>query len=315
MPWEKVVLKDGYTYTDWREPLPRIPDRILNSIVYLYDDILNAAGGVDAGGSGFLIFMLSEVRNYQHIYVVTNAHVVESGFRVVRVNLKDPSSGFERTECLDFPVDSWVIHPNHDLAVRAMPADLDLSLFNLSLLGMDFLVTREEMRDKDIGAGDDLVYIGRFMGHAGKYQNLPSVRFGNISTVPNEDEPIEYEVNGHNRKQVGFLVEARSRSGYSGSPVFFMHRHAVNNSRAVFLEFDLRLLGIDWGHIPETVNIVDRNGHLHGDRWCIEVHAGMMGVIPAWYLDDFIKTSPRLVEQRKRDDEYYRSHPPIGVAD
>ncbi len=38
MPWEIVTAKNGYSYKQWRQPLPRIPDIILNSIVYLYRD-------------------------------------------------------------------------------------------------------------------------------------------------------------------------------------------------------------------------------------------------------------------------------------
>ena len=31
----------------------------------------------------------------------------------------------------------------------------------------------------------------------------------------------------------------------------------------------------------------------------------MMGVVPAWYLDDFLKTHSKLISQRQKDDEYY----------
>jgi hypothetical protein len=316
LPWTAIRTSNGRIYRDWIKPVPRIPDVLLNSIVYLYDDELNAETGVDFGGSGFLVGMTSEVGDGSiHYYVITNTHVIEHGFPVVRINLLHSSSGLTRTEVFPFTKESWVTHPNHDLAVRAMPADLNSSLLAYMLLPLECFITREEFREKNIGAGDDLVYIGRFMGHAGKHENLPSVRFGNISMVPNEREPISYTINGKQREQVGYLVEARSRSGYSGSPVFFLHRHAANNSRLVMLQFDLRLLGVDWGHIPEEVPIVDKSGHLHGDQWKIEVHAGMMGVVPSWYLLDFLKESPELIEQRRRDDEYYRSHPPIGVPE
>jgi hypothetical protein len=74
-------------------------------------------------------------------------------------------------------------------------------------------------------------------------------------------------------------------------------------------------LGIDWGHLPEKVLLKDPEGRLHGSKWYVEVHAGMMGVIPAWFLLDFLNTSPRLIEQRQRDEKYYVAHPPIGVLD
>ena len=132
--------------------------------------------------------------------------------------------------------------------------------------------------------------------------------------MPAIDEPIEYEVNGKKRSQVGFLVEARSRAGYSGSPVFWLERN-MRAPRLVFSDTDLRLIGVDWGHIPEEVPLRDPSGHLHGSRFVVQIHSGMMGVVPIWYLEEFIRTSPRLIEQRERDDHYYRTHPATGVPD
>ena len=66
---------------------------------------------------------------------------------------------------------------------------------------------------------------------------------------------------------------------------------------------ELRLLGIDFAHIPEKVTLVDSQGFRQ--QWQVEVHAGMMGVISSWYLLDFIKTSAPLIEQRRRDDDLY----------
>ncbi len=60
MPWETLTTSRGRTYTDWSEPLPRIHDLILSSIVYLYPDTTAADIGMEAGGSGFLISMGSD---------------------------------------------------------------------------------------------------------------------------------------------------------------------------------------------------------------------------------------------------------------
>jgi hypothetical protein len=314
MPWER-----RHYGLQWVEPLPRIPEIITNSIVYLYRDRLDAEGGVEFGASGFLLQMPSETtQQASHLYAVTNKHVVEGsdGSPVVRANLKHPSSGLERTYCFEFTESDWVKHPDHDLAVCALPASFDVSILDFSVINTNFLVTEQEFREKDIGPGDDVVYVGRFAKHAGKFENIPSVRFGNISMNPNNREPIAYSTgSGPMKSQVGFLVEARSRSGYSGSPVFFLHQHAVSNPRLVYPPFDMRLLGIDWGHLPEQVLLGDPQGYLHGSKYYVEVHAGMMGVVPAWYLLDFLNTAPRLIDQRQRDDVYYATHPAIGVPD
>jgi hypothetical protein len=75
--------------------------------------------------------------------------------------------------------------------------------------------------------------------------------------------------------------------------------------------FDVRLLGVDWGHLPEKISLTTRG---NPTVWEAEVHAGMMGVVPSWNLLDLIDKSPELIEQRRRDDEYYKKFP-NGVPD
>lgn len=291
------------------KPVPRIPAVITNSIIYLFGDCHDADGGVESGGSGFLLHMDTSLGHSSHLYAITAGHVVRGGNSVVRMNLRHESSGYQRTECLPFTVDDWVLHPSHDLAVCPLPWDFEPKRFDLSVISPNLLLTEQQFREQDIGPGDEVVYVGRFVGHAGKFENMPSVRFGNISMNPNEREPFEDAPRGI--KQVAFLVEARSRSGYSGSPVFFLNQHAVNNRRAVFPPFDLRLLGIDFCHLTEKIEIGTLNGHTL--NWKADVHAGMMGVIPSWYLLDFLATSPELIEQRIRDEEKYESLPASPV--
>ncbi len=259
----------------------------------------------------------NHLQHCSHIYVITNKHVIEGKHSspVVRMNLRHPDSGFERTLVLDFKQSDWVTDPSNDLAVCMLSPDFNPTVVEFSVITRDFLMTEKECREQDIGPGDDVVYVGRFVGHAGKWENMPSVRFGNISMNPNEREPIEYDTDNARMSQVGFLVEARSRSGYSGSPVFTLNQHVVNNKRAVLPWMDMRLLGVDWGHLPERIPLRDPQGYLHGSRWYVEVHAGMMGVVPAWRLLSFIDTAPRLIERRKQDDAWYASIPLNGVPD
>lgn len=297
--------------------MPRIPEIILNSTVYLYPDVEDAQCGSEIGGSGFLFGWPSQsgCSKAVHCYAITCRHVVLGGSPVVRVNLRDRSSGYEKTFSMDFSKDDWVCHSDQDIAVCPLPPDAKMELWDASCIGPDFVLTLDQFREMQVGPGDDLVYIGRFMSHAGKYQNMPSVRFGNISMNPCEEEPIEYEdpETGERKSQVGFLVEARSRSGYSGSPVFLINEINKSNKRWLMPMFgELRLLGIDFAHIPEKITLSNPEGSV---KWQAEVHAGMMGVIPSWHILEFINTSPRLIEQRRRDDEIYAAWHPNAVLD
>ena len=66
--------------------MSRISDQILDSVVYLYRSAESAALGESTGGSGFLIGVPSERHEGQaHCYVVTNLHVINQGYAVVRI--------------------------------------------------------------------------------------------------------------------------------------------------------------------------------------------------------------------------------------
>jgi len=75
--------------------MPRIHDRFLDCVVYLYPDRPRAEAVESAGGSGFLVGISLGIsplqeRDFFTIVVVTNHHVVyEGGNRTVRVNTRD----------------------------------------------------------------------------------------------------------------------------------------------------------------------------------------------------------------------------------
>src|SRR5260370_1057024 len=63
--------------------------------------------------------------------------------------------------------------------------------------------------------------VGRFVNHEGRQKNSPSVRFGNLAMMPGE--PV-YHKHSESQGEESFLVDIRTISGYSGSPVFVMAR-------------------------------------------------------------------------------------------
>jgi len=69
---------------------------------------------------------------------------------VVRVNLMHPSSGYERTCSFEFTTADWVIHPEHDLAVCALPHDMQPNLYNIALIDVKFLFTEKDVVGQNI---------------------------------------------------------------------------------------------------------------------------------------------------------------------
>lgn len=334
--WVELQSARGYTFRVWREvDVPEINQRYLDCSIYLYASRQSAEDGDDAGGSGCLVSVQDEhwgarriVRDKRlhserferdfiwtppHLYAVTNKHVIRKGFPVIRLNTVDGTA-----DVLELQADDWIEHPEgDDLAVAAIELPpihehAYYPVFDNQFIDRDSLT-------RTVGAGDDVFMVGRFVNHAGKQRNTPSLRFGSIAMLPFEKVKL---ADGH--MQEAFLVEVRSISGYSGSPVFVYkpkkERIRDPNERA----FDLtssnwgrsrsrqetitelvgipELLGIDCGHIPKREKVVNGAGTPHPQGWRVDTNTGMAVVIPAWRLYDLLN-KPELVMQRKEKDE------------
>jgi hypothetical protein len=226
--------------------MPTIPDQYLDCSVFLYaNPDLARKGNTSGGGSGFLVSVpvdASDVGGPAAVYVVTNGHCADH-VPTLRINLK--AGGYE----LFTPsADDWVPAKDerHD-DVSAYPIQVVESKHDFHAVPI-----KDAVMDPPGGwitPGADAFFVGRYVTYSGIERNTPMVRFGNISMMP--QEPIDHPQLG---QQDSFLVEARSHSGFSGSPVFtFMMATSdpggfgLGSAHAA----GFRLLGIVWGHLRE----------------------------------------------------------------
>jgi hypothetical protein len=132
-----------------------------------------------------------------------------------------------------------------------------------------------------------VLVIGRFINHEGKQRNTPSVRFGHIAQMPHE--PIKRD-DGY--LQESFLVEAKSIGGYSGSPVFTYINGLMPRPGSNVLSTNILgpwLLGIDWSHLNDWKPVCDASGVPMSSGLRVGSNTGMMGVVPAWKLEDIFQ--------------------------
>jgi hypothetical protein len=286
-------------YEYWRPVVPRIPDELLDCVIYLYPSKEAAEKGERFGGSGFLVSVLPAISGPglpPAIYAVTNSHVIREGKSpVVRLNTQAGS-----TTVLDLADDQWIHHPDGD-DVAICPLGLkDQGLYRYEALPCEkWLATKSALDDEDVGPGDEVFFVGRFVNHQGQQQNRPVARFGTIAMMP--EEPVR---NQRGLLVEAFLIEAHSQSGFSGSPVFMYIPH--NSVRSKWWTDDesgieategLRhcLLGIDAGHFPHSERVQARNektGRL--EPWkdhalYVKQNSGMMEVVPVWKLADILE--------------------------
>ncbi|MGE3992230.1 S1 family peptidase [Pseudorhodoplanes sp.] len=293
-----------------RVGMPRIPPTVLHSVFYLYENERDARAGENPGGTGFVV---SEWPGFY--YAVTNWHNAADHdhpvYPVIRLNTKDGG-----TDVLDLGPEDWEFIPGGD-DIAIYPLNIDLSTHQVSAIPTDLFVRESESGYPDIGVGEDTFMVGLFVDHGGITTNLPSVRFGNISMLPDPSALLEQKTGYRGQS---YVVDMHSRTGFSGSPVFAYrtfgadltvdgqhtiegltiisngrpgrareHGYAISQAQATFRSENIfRFLGIHWGQFPEIWPIkpgkdafLIRDDHVEG-------HSGMTCVIPAWKIKAFL---------------------------
>ncbi len=295
--------------------MPRIPENWLDSVVYLYPSETAARESRPVGGTGFFIGVPLEsddptFPHTMHTYIVTNEHVARRGNPVVRVNSENG-----KFQTLDLNHNDWIPHPSgEDIAITPLKL---YEGFDYTPIPAGSLVTRKEVEDGSVGIGDEAFLIGRYVHLDGTDRNRATVRFGNISALPGE--PI-VQRQRKNHRQDSFLVEMRSLSGFSGSPVFGYRMGAVmpgvlphNEGHMVvggMAEGPIHLLGIDWGHHPFAEPVLDAaTREPVSDGTFVAGNSGMAMVVPGWQLFDWLTEDADLMAARKdQESEWKRQH-------
>ncbi len=276
--------------------MPRISDNYLDCVIYLYRTSDDAQRGERVGGTGFIVRVNAVVEGASHhLYAVTNKHVIRKGqATVIRINTPDGGFHVMESASMDW-VDHWAAD---DLSVLPLP-HVTPNLYAYRSIPTQLFITKELLLTYNLGIGDDVFLVGRFINHEGKQRNLPAVRFGNIAMMPTE--PIRNE---EGLAQESFLVELRSQGGYSGAPVFVWRpAEGVNVSPTAGL-FNQAvhgpwLLGVNWGHLPLDSPVREPDGTPVSEGWIVSGNTGMANVVPAWKLVELLD-SKELVLQRQR---------------
>jgi hypothetical protein len=288
------------------EPIvARIPDELLDCIVYLYPSVDEAERGATSsdpgqGGTGFLVDVPVEDAPHPDLrarYIVTNSHVVgpEGQSPVVRVNTADG-----RFDVLPLTRDNWMHHPDAD-DVAVTPIGLSAAVHKFKTVDWTtWALTQQELDEWQVGPGDQVFFLGRFRHQEGRGRNVPTVRQGNIARMPREERithPRGFE-------QESFLIEARSLSGYSGSPVFLYIPPYDWRGQLHGTGTDVRhvaLLGIDWGHQPDLARVLGPDQETpwsEAELW-VKQNSGLMNVVPAWRINSFLLEDEDLKKQRQ----------------
>jgi hypothetical protein len=296
-----VIHPDGRRVWIWEPEMPLIPKSLRTGIVYLYHSNDDAEKGAPTGGSGFIVFIRSKADPRQvFIYVITNRHCLDDGFLSIRMMTTDRDTIIVRT-----PRELWVNHPDgDDVAAILIGGDLDVPEAVSKTLGFTpaLFLTREAAEKIDLGPGDDVFMVGRFVSYDGRETNEPLARFGNIAMNPAPVTHPRYAIS-----QDSFLVDMRSLSGYSGSPVFTYIDPAWKRPDMKLAPGETTrgawFLGIDWGNFPICAPVRGKDNKPLPEGWYVRTNSGIAAVIPAWRVLDLLNTEALAMPRKQHDKE------------
>lgn len=303
--------------------MERLIDSVLECSVYLYETESDARRGTRAGGSGFL-YKVPYEKNDQFgdgaLYAVTNWHVA-SVAPVIRLNTKD-----EKFDVLPYETTQWIRHPDQTTDLAIVQIGLITKKYQVRALGPHHLLTKNRLPQYDVGIGDEVFAIGRFVNQEGEQRNTPAVRYGAIAQMPSD--PIVTGIG----PQEAYLAEIRSIAGYSGSPVIALipgardpniikmlagnaptsdaekfAKQTIARARSTNspLPGSFMFLGIDSGHLRRFEPVLDRGQNETG--MFVESNTGMAIVIVAWKLAELLDSKE---VRRMRDDAKKKNRRP-----
>jgi hypothetical protein len=287
----------------------RVPDIVTKCVAF----ILFMKKGSDAlsyAGTCFLVhYPLSNTPNRAMGYMVTARHVIayitensDDGKVFIRANRADG-----RIETFDGHVSDFFVHPcdtSVDVAVckwaPSEGAGADLTRIRMDLVPVPIarFTTREELKDQDVGPGDEVFCTGLFSRFVGTAKNMPIVRMGTVALMP--DEPIPTTKFGN---MEAILVEVRSVGGLSGSPVFLYSVGPRFTKAGIQLRGALfSLCGLMHGHWETEQSVVKVDVPFEREK----LNLGIAVVVPAYKITEVLDC-PELQQHRAELDAAFVS--------
>jgi hypothetical protein len=275
-------------------------------VVYLYPTVQAAEEGKQIGGTGFMVGIQLEPHCYVLRCLVTNRHVIELNCCVASLNDKNGNRA-----SLNLRPQDWIGADDDDLAVCPLP--FDEGNLHYRYVTDDKFIPPEMLGDgRPFGLGTDTFMVGRFINHDGVQRNTPTVRFGNIAQMP--ADPVK--VTG-GLLQEGILIETRSISGYSGSPVFaVILPWTLDESKALAPGTELcGLLGVQCAYLNHRQSVMIGDNPVEDGSYLLS-NTGLAVVVPAWKLSMLLQheriQATKAQAQQKLD--FFRKERPQEAA-
>jgi hypothetical protein len=228
-----------YYSCDSRRLFMQIPEEIRKCVGFVAKR--QKRGPLKWEGTAFFLVFPQAQPAAEFGYVVTARHIIEACGKHPILVFNMASGG---KKYLPTDNDEWFPASDSTVDMTMRPFDYDERV-DLAFISSEQCVTDEFMRQENIGAGRNVFFTGLFNEVPGESKNIPIVRTGTIAAIP--DERVKSRRFGTADL---YLLDTRSISGHSGSPVFvvdepvkFIEGHPLPRFSSKF-----SLLGLISGH-------------------------------------------------------------------
>lgn len=274
----------------------QIPDTIRKCVAFIY---CPTSEGRELLGTCFFVY--EDILDTDRIftYVVTAKHIIDSARSIsidntviLRINLEDGTS-----TSISVDIDKWINHPTNFLDDISIVSFKSSKGFDIKCYPIKSIVDEKILKKEEISIGDETFVVGLFSKHHGETRNIPIIRVGNISAMPEEQIKIR------NGTIDAYLIETRSFGGLSGSPVFVslgkLRYMRAKGNVLIGGGYKFYLLGLIHGHWDW------KNGEYDIINREIEIEAINMGiaiVTPATKILETIN-HPELLKSKEKQIE------------
>jgi len=180
----------------------------------------------------------------------------------------------------------WSFHDDSTIDAAVVPIDLDEDKFDHKFIPTKIFTNERIIREQQIGPGDELFFPGLFVHHRGEQSNIPIIRSGNIAAMPGELIDTKWG------KLRGYLAEARSVGGLSGSPVYVYlgaFRTYDKPHDSSFTSRGFYMLGLVHGHF-DVENVLDAVADSPDSVPSKSINMGIAIIVPS---DDILSVLDR----------------------
>ncbi len=213
-------------------PPVRIADEMLRCVAFVgYADSTPGKGGIDCIGTGF--FLAHE----GVVYLITAKHLSHELGKdpfLIRLNKADGTSENLKADDVE-----WLNHPERTVDVSAVAIQIknEIAYETMSMGTHLHCFKPGEFERSNIGVGNETCTIGLFRLLSGEKRNLPVCHIGHIAMLPGTERiPVIDWTDPTEMGRLfveGYLVEAQSLDGLSGSPVFVRPEFNIDLSQSL----------------------------------------------------------------------------------